>query len=448
MFKYFKILFFIAIAYLPFQIALNPSQGIDLASSRIIIAILIAYWLYYSFFVQKQEKFLEKKNLIGILLILFLLWSVFSLIWADNFPFAFRKVIFLLNILPFYFVAQIFLKTKKDLIIFFKTLIYSSALVAFIAITQFSLQFIYSPYWVFNKWFLFYPFLFGKTSAISAMLLSPNWLTNIDGKVFMRSIGSFPDPNTFGFYLAFVIPAALLIKNKYFKTIGALLILSLLFTFSRGAYLGAIVAFIISIFIFGLKYLKNKKNIIINRKLRYAISSAKFKYYKLKVFLLLFIVFCSLFFIIPAGQRLVSSFNFQDKGVSERFEIWSKAISVIKENLILGAGIGNYVEKVDLFSEQRGYRSPIHAHNIYLQITAELGIIGLILYLAVFVFAIKNIISYKFVEKWQIAVFLSLIWFSVHGFFDIPIFSPRILPLLVIFLALANYKEKETINNE
>ncbi|MEK9147471.1 MAG: O-antigen ligase family protein [Patescibacteria group bacterium] len=443
MFKYFKILFFVLIAYLPYQISLNPLPGIDLASGRIIIAILIVYWLYYSFFVQKQEKFLGKRNLIGIFLVLFLLWSVFSLIWADNFPFAFRKVIFLLNILPLYFVAQMFLQTKKDLRIFFKTLIYSSAGVAVVAISQFSLQFIYSPYFVFNKWFLFYPLFFGKTSAIAAMIQSPNWLVYIDNSVFMRSIGSFPDPNTFGFYLSFIIPGAFLIKEKYFKIIGALLILSLLFAFSRGAYLGVIISLIILLLV-NLKFKTKNEKLKLKKKSLYSFK-----------FLIVVFIFSFLIFSLagPVRQRLVSSFDFQDKGVSERIEIWSTAFNVIKENPILGVGIGNYTEAVDLFSEQRGYRSPIHAHNIYLQIAAELGIIGLILWIFVFVFALKNL--YHFYSRSRVkvifannkglfmTVFLSLIWFSIHGLFDLPIFSPRILPLLVIFLALSGKKLEE-----
>ena len=180
MFKYFKIFFFITIAYLPFQIALNPLPGIDLSSGRVFIDILILYWLY-DFYFQSKTKItlnLQKRDLVGIFLILFLLWSVFSLFWADNFSFAFRKIIFWLNILPFYFVARMFLKTKKDLIILFKTLIYSSAFVAFIAILQFGLQFIYSPYLVFNKWFLLFPFLFGKTSAIADV--HPSWLRIVE----------------------------------------------------------------------------------------------------------------------------------------------------------------------------------------------------------------------------------------------------------------------------
>ena len=436
MFKYFKIFFFITIAYLPFQIALNPLPGIDLSSGRVFIAILILYWLY-DFYFQSKTKItlnLQKRDLVGIFLILFLLWSVFSLFWADNFSFAFRKIIFWLNILPFYFVAQMFLKTKKDLIILFKTLIYSSAFVAFIAILQFGLQFIYSPYLVFNKWFLLFPFLFGKTSAIAAMLLSPNWLAHINNSVFMRSIGSFPDPNTFGFYLAFVIPTALLVKEKYFKIIGGMLILALLFTFSRGAYIGAIISLIVLLFL--------------NLKFKIKHENARIKFFKFKALIILFFILCSFLLIIsPIGERFFSSFDFQNKGVSERLEIWSQAVNVIKENPFLGVGIGNYVEKVDLFSEQRGYRSPIHAHNIYLQITAELGIIGLILYLAIFIFALKNLYCLFFILKektilkykkgWFFAVFLSLIWFSAHGFFDVSIFSPRILPLLMVFLALS-----------
>ncbi|MDR0399294.1 MAG: O-antigen ligase family protein [Endomicrobium sp.] len=71
---------------------------------------------------------------------------------------------------------------------------------------------------------------------------------------------------------------------------------------------------------------------------------------------------------------------------SEKFLIWKTALSVITDNFLLGVGFNNYksvslsygtVENVDV----------LYCYNIFLQVLAETGIIGFVLFLALlFVF--------------------------------------------------------------
>jgi O-antigen ligase len=78
---------------------------------------------------------------------------------------------------------------------------------------------------------------------------------------------------------------------------------------------------------------------------------------------------------------------------SERLLIWKTASSVITDNFLLGVGFNNYksvslsygtVENIDV----------LYCYNIFLQVLAETGIIGFVLFLALliifFFFVIKN----------------------------------------------------------
>lgn len=79
-------------------------------------------------------------------------------------------------------------------------------------------------------------------------------------------------------------------------------------------------------------------------------------------------------------------FLFKNSFFSEKFLIWKTALSVITDNFLLGVGFNNYksvslsygtVENVDV----------LYCYNIFLQVLAETGIIGFVLFLALlFVF--------------------------------------------------------------
>ena len=78
-----------------------------------------------------------------------------------------------------------------------------------------------------------------------------------------------------------------------------------------------------------------------------------------------------------------------------RWSLWQGALDVISSHPILGVGAGNFAEAARDFSEssqahiaQKGQVIGV-AHNIFLGVASQLGLVGLILFLAVLFFAFK-----------------------------------------------------------
>ena len=80
------------------------------------------------------------------------------------------------------------------------------------------------------------------------------------------------------------------------------------------------------------------------------------------------------------------SVSTNDGSVNQRLRYYEDVLTHISSNPIFGVGIGNWkltsidYDKADI----TGYIVPYHAHSDFIQLGAELGIIGFILYLAVF----------------------------------------------------------------
>ena len=72
-------------------------------------------------------------------------------------------------------------------------------------------------------------------------------------------------------------------------------------------------------------------------------------------------------------------------GVEERLDIWSRSVYILRDFAPTGVGMGSFTETADTFYPFS--LSPpgtiYHAHNLFLQIGIDLGIIGLIAWLAV-----------------------------------------------------------------
>lgn len=74
-------------------------------------------------------------------------------------------------------------------------------------------------------------------------------------------------------------------------------------------------------------------------------------------------------------------------GIDGRLEVWSRAVYIIRDFPFTGAGIGTYTRVVDLLYPLFTYfpDTVVHAHNLFLQIAVDLGIPGLIAWLAIWI---------------------------------------------------------------
>ena len=128
-----------------------------------------------------------------------------------------------------------------------------------------------------------------------------------------------------------------------------------------------------------------------------------------------------------------------------RFFLWKSALSVIKENPVIGFGISDAQEKFD--AARRIYETPefrinwtiskhLDCHNQYLQTTMEFGIIGLLILLFLYI----SPVFYAEKNKKMLAVFLMFLcaYQSVFDMFITGPFSSIFCILVILILSVKN----------
>ncbi len=98
-----------------------------------------------------------------------------------------------------------------------------------------------------------------------------------------------------------------------------------------------------------------------------------------------------------------------------RLLIWKSALGVIRKNFVLGVGTGDATEELKEEFLARGYRNGfydnLNAHNQFLDILLENGLIGLILFLAILGYMLYIAINQKNLLL-GLFIFTTIIFFS------------------------------------
>ena len=133
----------------------------------------------------------------------------------------------------------------------------------------------------------------------------------------------------------------------------------------------------------------------------------------------------------------VSSIQFSDESSSNRLSLWSDALDYIGQHPILGCGLGNWkIESLPYWKNKlSGYTVPYHAHNDFLELATELGVLGGFTYLLIFIasfFALfKSILFAK-----NKALFIFLLSSLTVYFVDANLNFPLERPLMQVMFAL------------
>lgn len=410
---------------IPFQFALNLGNTIDLA---IIRPIIIAIFLLYLTITLYKKNLKIPKGTIAFFSFLFIFWTTFSVFYTPVLSWTLRKILFLSTIGIIFFVFYQILIYAQEKNYFeepLKFLVSGTILASLIGIFQFFSQFIFGLNTTLKIWLSLTPFFLGNSFSESVIEYN-SWLVNIAGRDLIRATAFFPDPHIFSFYCGLVSPLSLALFIKTRKNIwlyGFFAIISAdLLTFTRGGYFGLVIGFLVGIVLYWNKIKTFYKHL-----------------------LSLSIIFLSLTLFIPNNffvNRFNSSFSHSDNSVNSRLEIWSDAFHTTQENLWLGVGLGAYPVIVN---PRADYRLPIYAHNTYLDIWVELGLIGLFLFISLLTSLVA--IFYKNrKEIYPTFAIISLSIFITHAFFDTPIFSVHIFPVFIFIVALGSFYENKNIN--
>ncbi len=409
------------ILLIPFQWALNPTENVDLIVGRVIIPLLFVAWLGKGLL---RRKIILPWGFPFFFFVSFLISLFLSLLQAQNINWSIHKLLFLFSFFPLYFIISDLIinkKNKKEIVLkIIKAVVISGWLSALVGIFQFSGQFIFGLEKWLVQWQKIMLFFLGNNFGKSIAEYS-SWLVNIKGETIFRAIAFFPDPHIAGFYWEITFFLALGIyyatRDKFYQYIAFIVLIAGILTFSRGAYLGLGITFLIMLIYYVTRYFRK----------RFALSSQKL----LGVTVLFLII---LFLFKPFQQRLLSSFDLREGSNSQRLENWEQAIETIKEHSWLGVGLGNYSLAVKPSAQ---YREPIYAHNLYLDIWAELGFLGIFSWLGIIFSSLWY--SYQKFKQTNNLLFayllLALLAFSIHSVFESSLFSVHILPLLLILMS-------------
>ncbi|MGL5934428.1 MAG: O-antigen ligase family protein [Cetobacterium sp.] len=210
-------------------------------------------------------------------------------------------------------------------------------------------------------------------------------------------------------------------SKKYIEKIIFLITLVLLvLTNSRGAWLGALIAYLIYFLIEQRKnLLKILISIIALSYIFYNINSPTLTNYK---------------------RRLISITNTKNDGSNlGRLDMWKKSIPVIKENPINGIGYRTGGRDIqDYFNPSK--IGIVHFHNMIIDIFTGAGILGLLSYLYLYLKNILTILSFK-----NYRVLYPLIGVFVYDNFEplwIRGYAYNLLFVLLSLLYIANQKER------
>jgi O-antigen ligase len=117
-----------------------------------------------------------------------------------------------------------------------------------------------------------------------------------------------------------------------------------------------------------------------------------------------------------------------DMGTKDRLHMWQAALRMIQDRPILGQGVNTFMANyLDFWVG--GERQPRYAHNCYLQIAAETGLIGLAAFAGMIVAASRRVWSALRVKAAAATLLAGLaaglLAFLVHAGYETNFFSMR-----------------------
>ncbi len=262
----------------------------------------------------------------------------------------------------------------------------------------------------------------------SGMDLYRHKLLEPRGEVFI-SLGLFDHHLTFGGYcmLVFLLASTFLLYRKrpgLFRILDfaapALLGLSLVFSYARSAWFGALTGIV------ALGLLKG----------------GRFVYFMIMGVL----VVCVLVLVIePTSLDRIKEIDLsKDKPESTRVRLWQTSINMIKAKPIWGVGLGNFGQMFDRYKVDGIYDTTCHPHNDFLNVAVNSGLLGLLAYLSIWVVflrsGIKSVLKKKrssFGYVMQIGGIVAIVAFLFAGLFQCYYTDAEVNMLIMFILGLA-----------
>ena len=262
----------------------------------------------------------------------------------------------------------------------------------------------------------------------------------------MRYIGAAANVNITAFSLIYKVPVLFYFLENSKKLLNKLLISSLLFLVifivsilgTRGAFIG--VGICVLVFVFYV--------IVSNANFINKIKKTAWIFLPLILAVLVNIKLSSESDNNVISRASTINISTNDGSVNQRLRFYNDAFNQFIKKPIFGVGIGNWkLESIDYDKNNiNGFIVPYHAHNDFLQILAESGILGLISYL-LFLFYSTKVLFKKSLFDNHLNIFLlgSFAIFILDSLLNFPIARPiSQLFLIALFTLISSYDRKST----
>ena len=338
---------------------------------EIIIFLVGGLWIIKQ--LEKKEDTLLKSPL-NLPILIFSLTILISLFQTNSLYDSFNELALWGSYLLLYFIVISSIKDKKWISIILTTIFLAASIAAVYCIFQF-----------YGLDFSFWRKIGGRGSLFS----------------------TFGNPNYLAGYLAAVIPLVFVLfclqkvkfKKIILELIVALLYASLLMTLCRGAWMGLFISVVVML---GAIYFFKRSELTFFRKNKNWIVS-----------LILILLVISIVYSTPnplnpekisVTQRVTSTIEKGSSSMQTRFLIWLSSLETIRQSPLWGEGIGTYglyyPSSQGAVLAQKRYQKyipytnkSINAHNDYLHIGGEIGIIGLAAFLWIIFAFYKNTLN-------------------------------------------------------
>jgi O-antigen ligase len=200
------------------------------------------------------------------------------------------------------------------------------------------------------------------------------------------------------FVVMFFLSEKNIILKIFIASIGSILIIGAYLTKSRGGLISLLITLCILSF--------TKLN-------------------KIKAFALVLILIAAFLTLTPARTTV---FNDEEHSASKRVDMWEKGLEMVRWNPIIGVGRGNF----------KVYSYSLIAHNSYIEIMAETGLVGFFLWSNLLYVTIVSLIrAKKETSNEELKLFMNAMSLSLWGYIFTSMFITTEFELLYLFIALS-----------
>lgn len=404
----------------------------------------------------------KRIEFLGILLFIL---AIFSLVVADDLIVGLKRIIYFANLALIFIVLKNVLADKGGFDGLTASGFYKKVAANFILSGLIALLFGYFqwlsayfvPAWMWHYWWgqVVSLGMYGKEWANIVTNFGNTWFSYSGGGLRLRMFSLFPDSHSFPLYLLMILPSLYLflprallekgfnglwegiIRNGKFFLVALFFIMGgLILSGTRGIWVSVVFPLALVSILWFLR--KNLRTFL--RPL----------FLVLPIFAVVFVIAFGVIYIPQFredkaaesvfGARLSSLVDWNETSNKGRIEIWEKTARSIMQRPVFGVGIGNFptILKENISASKAG----ASAHNLFLNIAAETGILSLGVFLWLIWELIKRARRHIFskVEElsriYALAFLFFLLWILGYSLTDAALFDERAFLGFMVMLAL------------